>query len=630
MGKFATDRNGNIASGTEVLANNMVFLQKTKEQDISNLFGDFFSRGILNINMGIDSNPIEPFTLQEGTISGTLSVGIGIAYVQDSSTSFYKRIAILDEQEYSNIAPNTDPILTNGTGPQQRTYTGVGNEYVVTPKSTGCINIPIPNTNIKYYVDVRYLNVCDNGNLGDGLNLKNYSIAKNISSASMDQRKRFYQWIDGYNIVLITNLAQQQGIILGTVQRNIDNTVNITYDNRTSNLMLRNELLPSVDQWGNIAGNIYDQEDLWGIILSGGLDNRRTWAENIGGYPKGTVLRFYEKNGSYLVRSLIDNNMEEPSINNIKYRNTDINKTWECIERVVIDTMKDGPRWYRLYSDRWCEQGDRVENTSTSVTTYINVTFSKQFEDTNYQLQITPWGKLRAGSYNLAIGVLNAEETNADIICFAIDDNPDYVQWEAKGYVQSTTIIELLNISNIRNGSSIVEQIGNDIIVGADETIQIIMAGAGVSGSGGGMLNCIHKFEEATKLRLKRINGRDDTQIGLVLFKVQIENNNTVEIPILAVGGRARKGLSFFSVLGFGGSGYNGGQGYNRGYSYDGSQGNSTIDNEGACGNKEQSYAYGGSGYVHEDLQSDTQTVSGTYTTGNGTYAYARIYKIEE
>ena len=73
MEKFATNVAGNIESGTEVLSNNMVFLQDAKANSISNIYGDLFVEGILNINMGTNSSPVEPFVLSQGTTAGTFS-----------------------------------------------------------------------------------------------------------------------------------------------------------------------------------------------------------------------------------------------------------------------------------------------------------------------------------------------------------------------------------------------------------------------------------------------------------------------------------------------------------------------------------------------------------------------------
>lgn len=386
--------------------------------------------------------------------------------------------------------------------------------------------------------------------------------------------------------------------------------------------------------WGTIVGNIYDQQDLWEILLKG-LNSNNALAEIIGGYPKDTILRFYDGNSvSYLVSSLVDNNMEEPSRANIQYRESDTGKKWKCIERIVIKTYKSNANWYRLWSDGWCEQGGRVSNSSTSVNSFITIPFLQPFEDTNYQLHITPWGKIQAGSNNMAIGVSNATTTSADIICYSVDVNPEYVQWEAKGYCIGQTYDILYQEMNIQNGSNRVEQIGEDIEISANDTIEIELAGAGISTGGGGIVKCTHTFNTNTTLKVKRINGRyNNQQLGLVL-----EANN---VPILAAGGA---GFFVEDRKLYGGSGYIGGNATTtmqyyyetyKGYSYDSTEGNSTIYETGSCGrryykseNPIEYIAYGGSGYVHTDYVADTTTIYGSNNTGNFGLGYVKIYKV--
>ena len=229
MGRFATNKNGNIDSGTEVLANNMTFLQQTKEESISNLFGDLFDEGILS-GFELTAN-----------VDGTFNVGIGIGYKKDVNSNLYNRIAILEETDYHNELFG-DSTYPDGRGINQKTNTGIEDEYVDTPKSTGCLNIPIPVNEVTYYIDLRYLNVCDNGNNGDGLSLTNYSIAKNIVSSN-DKRKRFYKWIDGYNIELVATQSEIQGICLGTVQKATNNTITFTETKRANELLIKSKII---------------------------------------------------------------------------------------------------------------------------------------------------------------------------------------------------------------------------------------------------------------------------------------------------------------------------------------------------------------------------------------------------
>lgn len=387
--------------------------------------------------------------------------------------------------------------------------------------------------------------------------------------------------------------------------------------------------------WGNIVGNIYDQQDLWEILLKG-LNSNNALAEVIGGYPKDTILRFYDRNSaSYLVSSLVDNNMEEPSRANIQYRESDIGKKWKCIERIVIKTYKSGANWYRLWSDGWCEQGGTVDNGSNERNQSADIIFLKEFEDNTYGFHFDP---VREGD-GAKVGNIgtNAKTTTGISVQFYGNGDNDkirYFVWEAKGYCIEQTYDVLYQETNIQNGSNIVEQIGEDIEISANDTIEIELAGAGISTGGGGIIKCTHTFNTNTTLKVKRINGRySNQQLGLVL-----EANN---VPILAAGGA---GFLVENRKLYAGSGYIGGNATTtmqyyyetyKGYSYDGTQGNSTIYETGSCGkryykneNNKEHIAYGGSGYVHSDYVADTITTYGSNNTGNFGLGYVKIYKV--
>ena len=47
--------------------------------------------------------------------------------------------------------------------------------------------------------------------------------------------------------------------------------------------------------------------------------------------------------------------------------------------QVVVETYVNGTSWYRIWSDRWCEQGGATESGTTHT-----ITFLKPFRDTNY------------------------------------------------------------------------------------------------------------------------------------------------------------------------------------------------------------------------------------------------------
>lgn len=227
MDKFQTNVAGNIDSGTEVLSNNLTFMQNGTEKLFTDFFGNTFTTGIVNTE---DANSMFPLT---ANTDGTFSIGVGTAYIFEPTTELYKRIEI----NLNNMAEY------NSANPTQETHDGYSAEStVITPKSTGCLNIPIENANVTYWIDLQYLQVCDNGNAGDGLGLKNYSIAKKINPSDND-KKRFYQWTDGYKVVLQTGGKQNvEGICLGTVTKDSSDNVTFSYEDKTSSLLINSKM----------------------------------------------------------------------------------------------------------------------------------------------------------------------------------------------------------------------------------------------------------------------------------------------------------------------------------------------------------------------------------------------------
>ncbi|MBR2505373.1 MAG: hypothetical protein IKB70_00320 [Bacilli bacterium] len=161
----------------------------------------------------------------------------------------------------------------------------------------------------------------------------------------------------------------------------------------------------------------------------------------IGGYPLGAVLRFYDEEGSYLVRSLVANNTEEPSLSNIQFFENETGKKWKCIEKAIVKTYQNGNDGYILWNDGRIEQYGRVENTSIWTDRYIEVTFSIEFKDISYQVRLDPFdGKIQAGSNNIATGVLSPTKSSMNIIMYAVDYKPNYINWKAEGYVNRQNI----------------------------------------------------------------------------------------------------------------------------------------------------------------------------------------------
>ena len=93
------------------------------------------------------------------------------------------------------------------------------------------------------------------------------------------------------------------------------------------------------------------------------------------------------------------------------------------------------PRWYRVYSDGWCEQGGNVTKTASSGT----VSYLKNFKDLTYTLTTGEWGVTSiAGSstdtagYGNSIGLSNATTSSFRYSCEA----NRCITWHACGYIR--------------------------------------------------------------------------------------------------------------------------------------------------------------------------------------------------
>jgi hypothetical protein len=86
----------------------------------------------------------------------------------------------------------------------------------------------------------------------------------------------------------------------------------------------------------------------------------------------------------------------------------------------ITQTYSNGTSWYRIWSDKWCEQGG---SGSTGT-----ITFLKPFKDTNY----TVTTRMLSGSGDVAWHEYG-ENTNKTTITFTVGTRP--VSWHACGYI---------------------------------------------------------------------------------------------------------------------------------------------------------------------------------------------------
>ncbi len=91
----------------------------------------------------------------------------------------------------------------------------------------------------------------------------------------------------------------------------------------------------------------------------------------------------------------------------------------------IVETYVNGNGWYRLWSDKWCEQGGTV-TLSTNATT---VNFYKPFANTNYNVHLTEASGSVAG-LNM-IGVIAKTQSSFDAVINSGSGGGNY--WSARG-----------------------------------------------------------------------------------------------------------------------------------------------------------------------------------------------------
>ena len=91
----------------------------------------------------------------------------------------------------------------------------------------------------------------------------------------------------------------------------------------------------------------------------------------------------------------------------------------------VVETYVNGTSWYRVYDDGWCEQGGRATISSY----YANITFLKQFVDTNYNIGFAQNGfsddTYCANVNNFTNSTMQLRFRGGGTFCF----------WQACGYI---------------------------------------------------------------------------------------------------------------------------------------------------------------------------------------------------
>ncbi len=97
----------------------------------------------------------------------------------------------------------------------------------------------------------------------------------------------------------------------------------------------------------------------------------------------------------------------------------------------IVETWSNGTSWYRLYSDGWCEQGGWLTPNSDP----YNITFLKEFKDTNYYIQLSVQD-ISPTDFALTVASWNTKTTTYVQIYEGYNGTSQLVpiMWETKGY----------------------------------------------------------------------------------------------------------------------------------------------------------------------------------------------------
>ena len=94
----------------------------------------------------------------------------------------------------------------------------------------------------------------------------------------------------------------------------------------------------------------------------------------------------------------------------------------------IIQTYVNGASRYRVWSDKWCEQGSYLKTTSTGT---VTINLLKDFVNTNYGIQLT---EAHTGLISDARTVNQANKTTSSFQIFR-GSSAIPIYWEAKGYI---------------------------------------------------------------------------------------------------------------------------------------------------------------------------------------------------
>ena len=215
-------------NGQRIILQLLNWVQTSFQQTFSNRIKDYSQHGVCK-------NELSEFTIVPGSNSTpttpSVTIGDGAAYDLIANRIF---ISSTDTTTYNSSLPNTT------------TNDGTGN-FVSTPFSTGCVNVPL-TVNSFNYLWIDYLGIVD----PTIFTLQDITLAK-----------QFYQQSDGYKITVTTvNIAPDSGsIFLGSVNLTGSGVVSSTTISQFGRVYSAN--LPYRNLIETVATNLLDRTTIY-------------------------------------------------------------------------------------------------------------------------------------------------------------------------------------------------------------------------------------------------------------------------------------------------------------------------------------------------------------------------------
>ena len=96
----------------------------------------------------------------------------------------------------------------------------------------------------------------------------------------------------------------------------------------------------------------------------------------------------------------------------------------------IVETYVSGTEWYNVYSNKWCEQGGVIDQSSSA---WTPVYFLKPFADANYTVQATLNVSSTSNAKGAEVNVYIKSKDECDITLY---NSYGRIAWTARGYIE--------------------------------------------------------------------------------------------------------------------------------------------------------------------------------------------------